>query len=138
MQNVLAYFLSVRGRIDRGQWWIRQFLLLGASFAVALSASSLALVWEPIGPVSFVLMMAAFAAYVWGSLALSIKRLRDAGYSPWLLLLLVIPLVKLVVLFLIVFAPPTDEAGQGRSRCMRCGTPTIGAAAVCPDCLAAR
>ena len=138
MQNVLAYFLSVRGRIDRGQWWIRQFLLLPAVLAVVLVALLPALVWEPAGFVSGILMMAAFAAYVWGSLALSIKRLRDGGYSPWLLLLSIIPLADLVVLFLIVFAPPTDQAGQGRSRCMKCGAPTVGASALCPDCLAAR
>lgn len=143
MQNVLAHYMSVHGRIDRGQWWMGHLLLLVAlavAFLPTLLLSVLSLLWEPIGftvSVGVIVFVAAYIAYAWSSLALSIKRLRDAGYSPWLLVLWIVPLANLVVFLLIIFAPPTDAAGQGSSRCMRCGKPTVGAAALCSDCSAA-
>jgi hypothetical protein len=58
-------------------------------------------------------LLVAFASvpFLWFGVALSVRRLRDAGVNPWLVALFVVPIVNLVF-FALLAAPPTRRAAQ--------------------------
>ena len=50
------------------------------------------------------LLIGCFFA-VWASLAASVKRCRDTGFSPWMVLLFFVPLANLVFGLVLLFKP---------------------------------
>lgn len=53
----------------------------------------------------------ATVAYLYISTTLSVKRLRDIGYSPWLILLYIVPIAGIVLYFMLLFI--RGEKGTG-------------------------
>lgn len=92
-----------RGTISHTQFWL---VTLAGPLAACLVA--LPLYWLPQGVLldAFFLGYLAFlCGFCWVFFALHAKRLRDAGHSPWLCILLFVPLVHLVITFMAGFKP---------------------------------
>lgn len=81
---LINLFLSVRGRISRGDFWYAALLILSVFtvLSVALEAT--------FGRASTWLL---YAPLYWSSFAVSSKRYHDIGRSGWWLLLLLVPLL---------------------------------------------
>lgn len=84
---------SFSGRADRFEWWWISFLSdvgmqLGAIFGVICMASG-----ESGGRLAALGCFAFALVCLWASLAVSVRRMRDRGRSPWWLLLVLVPVV---------------------------------------------
>lgn len=92
-------------KLRRGQYLVRWLIWL-----VAFGGSVALLV--PLAKPTDLLILGAFViALTYKILALDIPRLKDAGLSPFLLLLLIVPVANLVIVILLFFArskPNTD------------------------------
>ena len=104
------------GRANRGAfWWSR--LLTIATTALALGVFvplSLSTSGSLLSPVLVVLLLAYLGWFMIATVSISIRRLRDAGFSGWLYLIVLLPLGGLVTTVLYVF--PTDPRGNGTAR----------------------
>ena len=90
------FFLSLKGRISRQEFWLGYFLILAVLFLSIplLQNLSLGLRRPASGPWSrnelemalLIPKIAAVVALVWPLTAIYVKRLHDVGYSGWWLL----------------------------------------------------
>jgi uncharacterized membrane protein YhaH (DUF805 family) len=84
----------------RLQYLVRWFIwFVTAGVGAALLAPIPAL-----GPIAMIVWV--LSALVYRIVALDIPRLRNAGMSPWLLLLFLVPVANLAILILLFVAPP--------------------------------
>lgn len=84
---------SFSGRADRFEWWWVSMLSdlgmqLGAIFGVVCMASG-----EWGGRLAALGCFVFALVCLWASLAVSVRRMRDRGRSPWWLLLVLVPVV---------------------------------------------
>lgn len=107
----IANYTNFHGRASRPQFWywvLAQFLIflvLGLldNFVVNPALGIDTTVDDTSRPLSFLYALAT----VIPSIAVAVRRLRDAGYSPWLLLIGLIPFVNLVLLYF--YVQPSKE-----------------------------
>jgi uncharacterized membrane protein YhaH (DUF805 family) len=82
--DIVATLFGLRGRIGRGRYWIGIGVVVGFLFVTVVF---LAQGMSPTGGGGAeVLAFPAFFAAVWVHAAVTIKRLRDMGWSVWLYL----------------------------------------------------
>ncbi len=94
---------GLKGTVSRTQFWLVTLAGSLAAFILALPLS-----WLPVGVLLdtwFLAYLAFLCGFYWVLFALHAKRLRDAGLSPWLCLLLFVPLVNLVIILIAGFKP---------------------------------
>ena len=101
----MSFLFSFRGTISRSRFWLGVLLVHVA--AVVLVPPILWLV--PVGAMHSWLILLLYSGVLWVFVAIHAKRLRDAGLSPWLCLLHLIPLGSLVVLLIAGFKPTAVE-----------------------------
>ncbi len=99
MVNLIKTFFSkyfdFSGRTSRKDFWLTWLCLF--------------LLTIVIGAITLVLPVLGFVTWIWSliilipSLAMGARRLRDAGFSPWLLLLLLIGIGALILIILWIF-----------------------------------
>ena len=85
--------LSLSGKADRFEWWTVSVITdlvmqLGVIFGFVSAASE--------SPYRFLAAGALYscaALALWAAIAVSVRRFRDRGYSPWLLLAALVPVV---------------------------------------------
>ena len=100
---------SFQGTVSRSQFWL-------GMLAPAIVVILLVLLFNLLAPLGNALVIFVFVVFLvlqlgwlWLIFALSAKRLRDAGLSPWLCLLHFVPLVNLVVFLIAGFKPTAVE-----------------------------
>jgi hypothetical protein len=87
-------------RLNRKQYairwlaWVVALVTIGALFELA----------PALQPGVFIIWV--FAAMIYKIIGMDIPRIKNAGMSPWLLLLFLVPLANLVMLVLLFAAPP--------------------------------
>ena len=91
------------GRIGRGGFWLRQFLLLPAALFLCVSAEQI--VGRPLGLVA-ALATTLFLVSVWG------RRLHDRGRSALWLLLAALPVLGALLLLLECGFLPSRPAAE--------------------------
>ncbi len=99
MVNLIKTFFSkyfdFSGRTSRKDFWLTWLLLF--------------LLTIVIGVITAVVPVLGIVTWIWSliilipSLAMGARRLRDAGFSPWLLLLLLIGIGALILIILWLF-----------------------------------
>jgi hypothetical protein len=91
-------------RLYRKQYLIRWLVVLANALFIVFVFSLLLSLIPAISPI----LVALFGglALVYKIVGLDIPRLKNAGLSPWLLLLFLVPLANLVMQILLFFAPP--------------------------------
>lgn len=99
MENLFSF----RGTISRSQFWLGMLAVLIASLLVALP---LDLIPEPVNTIyTLFIVIPSVIALWWVFFALHAKRLRDAGLSAWLCLLLFVPVLGWAVFLIAGFKP---------------------------------
>lgn len=110
----IANYANFHGRATRPQFWywvLAQFLIfviLGLidNFVINPALGIDTLVDQTSRPLSWLYALATVVP----SVAIAVRRLRDAGYSPWLILLGLIPFVNLILLYFYIQTSKGDEA----------------------------
>ena len=92
-----------QGTISRSQFWLA--ILVASLAAIPLATLPILLDLLVPGTMAVWFFVILFGLY-WVYFALHAKRVRDAGLSPWLSLLYIVPLANLAV-FLIAGIKPT-------------------------------
>ena len=87
--EVLKKYIKFEGNADRAEFWWFALANVIVAFLLGMISGQLA-------------MLYAFAVLLPG-LAVGTRRLRDAGFSPLLMVLLLIPLVQFAVIVLWIF-----------------------------------
>lgn len=116
-------YATFSGRASRSEYWwwvlvsvavgIVLNIVVGAGAAATTTASSLSSTAAP-GPGT---VFGTTLLVIWGlatlvpSLALSVRRLHDANFSGWLLLLGLVPFLGAIALFVFMLLP-SNPAGQ--------------------------
>ncbi len=97
--TVLKKYVEFSGRATRSEFW--WFVLANCIVSILIG-----FIGGLIG--TDVLSILYGLAVLLPSLAVAVRRLRDAGFNPWLLLIGLIPLVGAIVL-LILYCMPTKK-----------------------------
>ena len=100
--NSIKKLFSFEGRIGRWQFW--KYVLL------ALVFNLLAIVPMMMHDFFVYLYLATLPFQLWIGLAYPAQRLRDAGYSPWLTLGILIPFVDFAIVIMCGFFKTKPEA----------------------------
>ncbi|WP_458782296.1 DUF805 domain-containing protein [Arthrobacter sp. D3-16] len=117
-------YATFSGRASRSEYWwwvlvsvavsIILNILVGAGAAATTTASSLSSTPAAPGPGA---IFGTILLVIWGlatlvpSLALSVRRLHDANFSGWMLLLGLVPFLGAIALFVFMVLP-ANPAGQ--------------------------
>ena len=97
------------GKADRREFWIWAFMILAVSFVLLSILAVLAAIFgnsnNPVTSGIFSTIIIVLIGLFWPvmflpTLTVSVRRLRDAGVAPWLLL---IPAILCIVTFLVLF-----------------------------------
>jgi uncharacterized membrane protein YhaH (DUF805 family) len=116
----MTSLFSFLGRADRFEWWVAY--MVGGLIA-QLAAIFGMIAYEPgkAFPVLlavFLWLVALLAIEV--ALVFSVKRMRDCGYSPWLLLIGLVPVIGWIWLLIILgFLPACDHHTSGPRKLIR-------------------
>lgn len=113
-------FIDFKGRARRKDFWFWVLFVLLASFVLRLVEVAVfgpAVPPEPAaaapmpaaGPLSGIFSLVVLLP----SLAYGVRRLRDAGLSPWFILLGLIPVIGSIAL-IILYVQPSREASERR------------------------
>lgn len=111
---------SFRGRADRTEWWVAY--MVGGLIAQFAGIFGM-IVYEPenVLPILlavFLWLVALLAIEV--TLAVSVKRMRDRGYPPWLLLFGFVPVIGWIWLLIeLGFLPAHDHQKTGPRKLVR-------------------
>lgn len=90
-KNYFAKGFDFKSKIARKEYFISQLLVLVSIILLVILFSFISFLSSAIGTVlGFVLVFYLLAA-LWCQLPLSVRRLRDAGFNPWWVLVGVLP-----------------------------------------------
>lgn len=100
--------LKFDGKADRFEWWattiitgvVAQIVILSIAFSVFEYGENILIQ---------VALIAIALVAVWILLAVSARRFRDCGFSPWLTLLLIIPIACFVATIICGFIPANSD-----------------------------
>ncbi len=85
--------LSLKGKSDRSDWWVTT--IVGSLVAQVAGVVALIAGFQETGTnwiVVFASLLVGIGA-VWATIAVTVRRFRDRGESPWMTLLLAVPAV---------------------------------------------
>ena len=100
---------SFQGTINRSQFWLGMLAPPVAIFTLSLLLNQFAPFADAVVVLLWFVFLVPFLGWAWLILALHARRLRDAGLSPWLCLLLFVPLANLAVSLIAGFKPTAVE-----------------------------
>ncbi len=103
--------LSLKGKSDRSDWWITT--IAGGVIAQVALVVALIARFQETGPnwIVFIATILVGVSAVWATIAVTARRFRDRGDSPWMTLLLVVPIIgELWVLVVCGFLPNPNQS----------------------------
>lgn len=114
IKSVFSKYARFSGRATRSEYWYFALFNLLITAGLLLLGSLLA---NGGGSMADTSLVAAFLLFIWWAaifiptLAVTIRRLHDAGYSGWLYLLVLVPYVGGIVLFVfaLLVSQPADN-----------------------------
>lgn len=104
--NAIANYVNFTGVATRSQFWwfqLQNFIIVLILYLIATAAVAS----NNEGFIGFMglVFMVYYLFMILPSLSIGARRLRDAGYSPWLLLVILIPFVGGIVLIVLWCMP---------------------------------
>ena len=114
-------YFDFRGRAGHREYWLSVLFVFVVALAVSVAASAMTGDDELATLFQAVWTLATFVPL----LSVAARRLRDAGFSPFLVLIGLIPLVGLLVLLGLCLAPSKSSMQQGHAKA---GLPEISIA----------
>ena len=113
--SVGEILFSFKGRIDLGTFWVAHFSVIIFSVVVLGLVIELGdlipLTGDP-NPLLFAPMVMILGVSMWMSLAIFTKRWHDIGWSGWMNLTLVIPLVGFISPLFLALLPGKAESNK--------------------------
>jgi len=94
LDPILKHYVDFKGRATRKQFWLFTLFLFVAMMIIGIIFGIAGVSESAANNISLILQIALFLP----SLAIAARRLRDGGFSPWLLLLGLIPILGWLVL----------------------------------------
>lgn len=95
---ICKHYLDFGGRATRTQYWL--YVLFYFIVAIVLSV-----LCHFLGRVGSAITNLYGLALLLPSLGIAARRLRDGGFSPWLLLLLLLPFIGWLILLVLYLLP---------------------------------
>ena len=92
------HYIDFAGKADRKHFWL--WVLF--NFLVFLVLS---LILGRLGQIGSILYFVCQLAILLPSLGMAARRLRDGGFTPWLLLLMLLPIIGWLILFVLYLLP---------------------------------
>lgn len=104
VHNFYTYFIDFRGRSSRTEYWYFQLysLMLGIALSLFLFAP------EPLQMAASLVSILVVVVHIVPGLALTVRRLRDAGFPPYLAFLFLLPFGGLIIVILAMM--PSDSS----------------------------
>jgi uncharacterized membrane protein YhaH (DUF805 family) len=107
---------SFSGRIGRDTFWGTRIAIIVIGFVVGLLIEVVSKIGDA-GPVVGLVIYVLFSiAAVWIGLATQVKRWHDLGYSGWVVLLSIIPIVNLLYALVAIVCLPFLKGTKGQNR----------------------
>lgn len=115
--NIFKLFFSFDGKIHRVPfilvhvvYWLIAVIMVGTysgptSVAVDTTMTNIPNLQVFMSVTGFV-SLAVFVVILYSTICVYIKRFRDTGFSPWLTLLILVPVVNLITFIFLIFYPP--------------------------------
>ncbi len=98
MNKFIQFFFTTKGRVTRTQWWL---LLISSNiflwFTLSIDESDIpegSLLFYIFALLFLIILMLFLIILMWVAVVVEIKRIRDAGYSAWFILL---PIFDIIV-----------------------------------------
>ena len=107
IRDAFSKYVTFRGRSSRSAyWWFYLFGLLAVLAGLAIDAG--------LGTGGVIYVLVALVLLL-PNLAVSVRRLHDAGHSGWWMLIALVPLIGAIVLlvFTLQGSQPPNQWGQG-------------------------
>ena len=116
IKNFFGYYATFRGRSSRSEYWWSQLAIILASTVIVITFLTVVAVLDlnlSSNSPNFVLLLfvaggviaVASAGLITPNLAITARRLRDAGLSPWFVLLWPVPGGQLALLIMMILPP---------------------------------
>lgn len=99
------HYLDFGGRATRTQYWAFVGWNIVVAILFAIVAAILGRIAGALGGITTVVYYLFELAILLPALGLAARRLRDGGFSPWLLLLALVPFVGGIVLLVLFLMP---------------------------------
>lgn len=120
VQRVFKKYATFSGRASRAEYWwwalvgaivgIVLNILTGVGMVTTTNADGYAtLTPGPLSVVGYILLVVWGLGVIVPSLALTVRRLHDANFSGWMILLGLIPFVGGLILLVLTLLPPKPE-----------------------------
>ncbi len=116
-QDIIHLLFSPEWRVDRMQFfvvnlvliivWIGLMFLLGGSMMSMGQGAGIQKAMVTWGMMGLIIMI-IYLVMTYISVIITIKRLRDIGLSPWLVLLYLVPIVGFVFFIYLLVAPSKE------------------------------
>lgn len=125
IKNFFVYYATFRGRSSRSEYWWSQLAIILASTVFVVGWFAVGNIFYPTltsNDPGFVLLVfvtggvivVAAAGLITPNLAISARRLRDAGLSPWFLLVWPVPGGQLALVIMMIL-PSKDPPSVSTS-----------------------
>ena len=108
----MTQYFSFYGTAKRQEYWAVIFISFAVAFLATLVSEALLFMIDPnAGIASIFVLLAVIIATAWLQLATAVRRCRDAGISPWWVVLFLIPYVNFV-LTIVLGVIRSDESNE--------------------------
>jgi uncharacterized membrane protein YhaH (DUF805 family) len=92
----MTKYFSFKGLAKRQEYWAIMLIAFALTFVTTLFTEALVLINTDGAIIGLLFLIAAIVALVWLQFATAARRCRDAGISPWWVVVFVIPYINLV------------------------------------------
>jgi uncharacterized membrane protein YhaH (DUF805 family) len=118
VKRVFQKYATFDGRASRGEywWWVLVAGVIGfvlyilTAIAIAIPASNGQSSIGPVGVILIIVTVVFALAVIVPNIAVTVRRLHDAGYSGWFYLLVLIPSVGGIIVLVLCAMPTSPQA----------------------------
>lgn len=113
LRSCLKRYAKFSGRASRSEYWYFQLALILIYMVVfALSYLLIPRLSDALVPVAMMLPLLVLLALFMPSLSVLVRRLHDADFSGWWVLLYIIPYIGGLVIFIFTLLPSVNQANK--------------------------
>lgn len=120
--SVLRNYLGFSGRATRKEFWM--FTLWNSIIMLVIAVAENLLANTASGSILMVVLWIYVIAVFFPSLGVALRRLHDAGFSGWWILIDLVPFIGAIVL-IVMFAQPSKNGGMMAAASSPSSNPTV-------------
>lgn len=100
-------YLGWTGKADRQEFWMYTLCVFVLFFALGILTGILGII--KLGFLGSLLMAVCSLGLICPNIAITLRRLRDAGFNPWLILISLVPFVGGIALLVLLCLPSKNN-----------------------------